>query len=461
MTPTTIAILSLIAWIFTGAGLFAVLSPRRAVLASYLGAWLFLPVAAVAVPGLPDLTKSSAASAAVLLGAVVFDSGRILGFRPSWIDIPMLAWCLAPIPSSVTNGLGLYDGVSGSLIHVVMWGIPYVVGRAYFTDLGALRDLAVAIVIGGVLYIPLCLFEVRMSPQLHHIVYGYHQHSFLQTLRWGGYRPMVFMHHGLMVGLWMVGAALAAFWLWRSRSVTRLFGAPMSVVTAGLGVTAVLCKSLGALGLGAAGGGLLVATGVVRARTMAWMLVIMAPAYMGVRTFGLWSGDHAVEAAALINPDRAQSLETRFENETLLIDKAMRQPLFGWGAWGRNRVYDEDGRDRTITDGLWVIVLGQRGVFGLAALTFALLTPVVLLWRRIPVRAWGEPAAGPAIVLAVLVVLHVLDSLLNAMINPIYLLAAGGIATTALALKRRPRRRRRSSPAGPRDAAPRPEAAHA
>ena len=74
MTPTTIAILSLFAWIVLGAGLFAVLSPRRAVLAAYLGAWLFLPVAALPLPGLPDLTKSSAATAAVVLGAVLLAS---------------------------------------------------------------------------------------------------------------------------------------------------------------------------------------------------------------------------------------------------------------------------------------------------------------------------------------------------------------------------------------------------
>ena len=58
-------------------------------------------------------------------------------------------------------------------------------------------------VLGGLIYVPLCLFEVRMSPQLHNMVYGFAQHSFGQTVRGGGWRPMVFMQHGLAVGLFM------------------------------------------------------------------------------------------------------------------------------------------------------------------------------------------------------------------------------------------------------------------
>ena len=40
--------------------LFAVLAPRRAVMAAYLASWLFLPMAGYSIPGLPDYTKTSA-----------------------------------------------------------------------------------------------------------------------------------------------------------------------------------------------------------------------------------------------------------------------------------------------------------------------------------------------------------------------------------------------------------------
>ena len=54
--------IALLGWIAVTLALFTLLIPRRAVLASYLGAWLFLPVAGIALPGFPDYTKITAAS---------------------------------------------------------------------------------------------------------------------------------------------------------------------------------------------------------------------------------------------------------------------------------------------------------------------------------------------------------------------------------------------------------------
>ncbi len=41
----------------------------------------------------------------------------------------MAVWCACPIASSLTNGLGLYDGLSASFGRFVMWGLPYLLGR--------------------------------------------------------------------------------------------------------------------------------------------------------------------------------------------------------------------------------------------------------------------------------------------------------------------------------------------
>ncbi|MDR3637128.1 MAG: tetratricopeptide repeat protein, partial [Isosphaeraceae bacterium] len=48
-----------------------------------------------------------------------------------------------------------------------------------------------------------------------------------------------------------------------------------------------------------------------------------------------------------------------------------------------------------------------------------------------PARAWSAPSLAPATALAVLSGLYMLDNLSNAMFNPIYLLAAGGLAGLA------------------------------
>jgi hypothetical protein len=48
--------------------------------------------------------------------------------------------------------------------------------------------------------------------------------------------------------------------------------------------------------------------------------------------------------------------------------------MFGWGRYGRNRVYEEgSGKDSSVTDGLWILTLGQFGFVGFIA-QFGLLT---------------------------------------------------------------------------------------
>ena len=89
-------------------------------------------------------------------------------------------------------------------------------GRAYFGDFKGLRELATVLFIGGLIYIPLCLYEIRMSPQLHNTIYGFYQHDFVQTMRAGGWRPTVFLQHGLAVGLFMSVTSLIGAWLWYS-----------------------------------------------------------------------------------------------------------------------------------------------------------------------------------------------------------------------------------------------------
>ena len=81
------------------------------------------------------------------------------------------------------------------------WGAPYLLGRLYFSEPAALRDLALATVSAALAYVPFCLWEIRMSPQLHAIVYGLQPFGFGQAIRFGGYRPSVFMTHGLMLGM--------------------------------------------------------------------------------------------------------------------------------------------------------------------------------------------------------------------------------------------------------------------
>jgi hypothetical protein len=426
---TTLVPIALYGWIFVILALFSIMPPRRAVIVAFIGAWRFLPQAAITFSGLPDLTKITATSVGALLGAVCFDMRRVLRLSPSWIDLPMLGWCLIPMISSTMNGLGAYDGTSVVLDRVLMWGVPYVMGRLYFNDLLAMRELAVGILLGGLLYVPLCLFEVRMSPQLHLLVYGFHPGKFVQSIRFGGYRPMVFMGHGLMVGLWMASASIVAVWLWRTGAVQRVRGAPMALLAPVMMITTVLCRSMGALALLVGALAVLFVNRRMKLNLIVLAAVLGAPVYMFLRANNLWDARQLVEAATMISEERAASLQLRLDNEELVVGRARQKLPFGWGGWGRWRVVDEEtGRDITISDGLWIIAFGENGLAGLALYTAAVLLPVLLFLRRVHARNWHHPAVAPGAALAMLVVIYALDNLFNAMVNPIYMLAAGGLS---------------------------------
>lgn len=432
---TVMVPITMFGWPLAVLALFATRPPRQAVLISFVLALLFLPVAGYELPGLPDYTKMTATSYAVLLGVLLFDFGRVSRFRLSWIDIPMMVFCISPMASSLANGLGAYDGASTVLSQIISWGVPYLVGRLYLADQKGIHELAVVIFVGGLVYIPFCLYEIRMSPQLHKLVYGFHQHDFGQTKRFGGFRPMVFMQHGLAVGLWMTCASLVAVWMWRTGALRQVKGWSISIVASGLLVTTVLCKSAGSLALLALGTATLFATQWINSKVFLACLIAAPLVYMGFRASGDWSGESLVAASRFMGDERAESLRFRMKNEDLLAEKAWQRPVFGWGGWSRNRVYDDRGRDVSVTDGLWIIVFGQRGLVGLGALYSMLLLPVGLLVSKLPTNRIADVENAAVVVTGVLIVLFATDCIFNAMPNPLFVAAAGGLTSFVFAYR--------------------------
>jgi hypothetical protein len=424
----------LFAWPFVVLVIFALVSPRRAVLMGYVGAWLFLPMAGYSFQGLPDYGKVSAANVGVVLGIVICDLQRILKFRPHWIDLPMLLFCFWPMASSLARGYGPYDGLSAIFEQIVLWGVPYIVGRMYFNTPSGFRELAVAIVIGGLIYVPLCLIEIRMSPQLHKWVYGYYQHSFVQTIRFGGYRPMVFMQHGLAVAVWMINATLLALWMWSTGSLRRLCNLPMIVVCVALLVTTILAKSLGAIALMILGLASIFSARWLRHSWPLLVLIAIPPVWMIGRTSGLIDGQLVYEVFNTISPARAQSFAARLNQEDVVTKMAMRHPIVGGSRWW------EFGNDQ-----LWLIVFRSYGAVGLASITVALLLPPTLLLRRMGIRRLLSVQFAPLLGLSVIVVLFMMDNLLNGMNNPVFILAAGANAA-AVAVVYRGKRLDRESP---------------
>jgi tetratricopeptide (TPR) repeat protein len=416
---------SLFLWPLLVMVLYTTLPPRKAVISSFVFAWLFLPTIGFNLPGLPDYTKMTATIAAVLLALLIFDPGRLFSIRPRWFDLPIIIWCLDPFVTAIMNDLGPYEGLSAILEQVVAWGLPYLIGRVYLGDLDSLRDLVQAIAIGGLLYMPLCLLEIRLSPVLSGWVYGM---ASWEGLRFGGYRPKVFLSTGLELGLWMTNATLISYALWSSGTIKSIRDISFGMLTLALAVTTFLCKATGALAILIVGVAILWLTRRVGRAWLIWLLIAIPPTYTAMRTTQLWSGRDAVEfAKATVGVDRAESLQYRLNMENMLVARALERPIFGWGRFNRFQVLTSTGKWLSVPDGFWIISLGTKGLIGLTGLLSMMLLPMVLTIRRFPVATWSDPAVGPVVGLALMMTLTMVDYLSNAMLNPVYALVIGGL----------------------------------
>jgi hypothetical protein len=423
---TAFANVAMFGWIPLVLVIFAVLPARRAVLVAYIGGFLFLPNAAYDLSGMPDFSKAMATSLAVLLGVACFHPQALTSFRPRWYDLPMLVFCLARVVTSVMNGLGVYDGVSELLERLIHWGLPYLMGRIYFSTRGGMYELILGLFIGGLIYVPLCLWEVRMSPNLHYHIYGFRSRAFGAGMRYGGYRPSVFLWSYIPVATFLAMSTVAGFCLWRSGRLRRIWGISTLVPIGVLLVTMLLTKTLTAVLLVMVAGGVLLTRGIIRKPSVLAVLVVAVPIVVGLRATGVWEAHELVRLAEAVSEERAYSLEYRFDNENILAAKALERPFFGWGGYQRSRVFDERGRDISVTDGAWIIFLGRAGLVGLASFFVIFMVALLRFDRAFPGRSWLRPDVGPAAAAAAVAAMALVNNVPNSTSNPLVHLAIGG-----------------------------------
>ena len=427
--PNKFAIFVLFAWPIAMVILTMIVPVRRVVLVSIIGGNLFLPATAIALPGMPNYTKMLAAGIGAFLPAFIFAFADLIKFRPKLLDLFFLGFLVAPGISSLLNGLGPYDALAVTVNRFLEWGVAYWIGRTLFTDLPALRDLCVAVVVSAMAYAPLCLFEIVMSPQLNRIVYGFQASDWVMTKRMGGWRPQVFMQHGLALAAWMATAALVAWILWRSRAIRNIWGIPISWIAIGLVFLTIMLRSTGAALLLLS---LITAAEFIqttRLRPLLLVLVLAPMGYIGLRTFG-WQGDQLVQLMEPLGQERAGSLNMRLENDQMIVDKVMRsRPIFGSGGWGRWRVYDDNGNDITVSDSWWSILVGTTGLFGLFCTYATFIAPLFpLSMHKSRKRIFLGPL-GAAWAIGLGILLFVLDSLANAMPNTSFMVMTAALVS--------------------------------
>ena len=279
--------------------------------------------------------------------------------------------------SRFVPGVTLYDAFSQTMVFSLIIA-PLFLARKVLASPQALHVLLLAFAVSGLIYTLPALYEVRMSPQLHATIYGVFPHSFAQHMRGGGFRPVVFLDHGLSLAIYFTFTFIAVCALYRiSKGDNRI---KWLFAVAWMAVTIVLVKSLGVLMICAMLVPLVLFCSVRVQLLAAFCIAIMFISYPALRSAQLIPVQQIMSFAETVNPARAASFKVRVDNEEALLERANERALFGWGGWGRNRIYDEYGRDVTISDGQWIIVLGDGGWVRYLSLYGLLTWPIIRMF---------------------------------------------------------------------------------
>ncbi|MGJ8603015.1 MAG: O-antigen ligase family protein [Marivita sp.] len=445
--PNALATLTLAVWPLVTVFLFLKLPPGRAVIATLLVGYLFLPEppAGFDFPLIPPLTKHTIpALSAMMMWVWLYPQNLNLMPRSPLAVGLLLIFVFSPVGTTVLNLTPIYWGEFyiqamtlkdslGLVIQQVLLILPFLLARRFLYRAEDQRDLLFAFMIGGLLYSVPMLIEIRLSPQLNMWIYGYFQHDFIQTIRFGGFRPMVFLYHGIWAAFFLLMAILSAYALWRTKQITSNW--KLLLIAFYLTGVLVLSKSLGAWLFAAILIPTIVMLGARWQMRLAVVIASFAIAYPALKGVDLIPQDGILEAAASIDPERSASLAFRFGNENALLERAQERPLFGWGSYNRNQILDTtSGEVETVTDGRWVILIGQFGWLGFLAEFGLLVLPVIFLWRETRYRK-PEDFSPLIVPLSLILAVNVFDMLPNATLTPLTWLMAGALTGYAESLR--------------------------
>lgn len=440
MIPPLFAIFAYPAVVFV---LFRVLGWRVGLIWSILLGHMFLPPKTVYnLPLLPALTDVSTPAIAAGLMLLLFAPKALRAatgpVQPGVMPKDMIIRCVVigfmagAFLTVLTNLDGLfyggrylpplriYDGFSEVLTTAVLL-LPMLLARKYLASDESHLLILKHYCLAGLLYSIFVLYEIIMSPQLNVQIYGYFAHDWRQHLRSGGYRPIVFMKHGLVVAIFIACAVLAGVGYVRASG--KRDKVKYLAYSGWICLVLINSNSLGALAIAVVVLPLIFFLTVRIQMIIAAVLAGIVLLYPMLRGADLVPTDRVIAWAASIEEQRANSLRFRLINEDRLLAKANERPLFGWGGWGRSRVFDEEGRDISVTDGEWVIRIGQSGWLGYIGQFGLLCLPMILLFVRSRKIGVGLATSTLCLVLAG----NLVDLIPNAGLTPVTWMMAGAL----------------------------------
>ena len=363
---------------------FSKTNPAKAIFLCLVGGYLILPEKVYFdFPLVPPLDKNVICGISAFLGIRLGAKSKVVLFPKDlpgrWLLIcfviaPLITFLNNPEPvvrplGRVISGLSYRDAFSMVVIQYLTL-LPMILVFQTIKTYEDQVEIFKLCVIAALIYTLPILFELRMSPQLHSWIYGFFPHSWGQQIRGEGFRPVVFLGHGLQLSIYLSIVFGLITILWRLKIRSNFLNP--GIATGYLLVIIILTKGLAALFYSV----FFLAVNLVfkpkLINLIALLLATIFVSYPLLKIQDLFPQDQIVKSIESFNPERAQSLEFRFYHEDLLLERAQQKLFFGWGSWGRNRLAD------SVTDGYWIITLGQFGLVGFGSLAMYFW---LLIWR--------------------------------------------------------------------------------
>lgn len=361
--------------------------------------WMWMPSGvSLDLPMIPAMAPGIQVALAAFIAVLVYHGGRIRQAKLIRY-IPILTLCVISAIGTYRNntdsvvygglvlpGMTTWDIVNFTIEYMLTMLIPIALGLAAFrTRTDAIAGLY-AMCLAGLAYAPLVYYEIKMAPVLQERIFGFRPFmSFLQAVRDGGFRPQVFMSHGLSLATaWcVIQVAVAALYRIKKPRIWRL---PTGTALVFFLVTQVLIKAKAALAMSLLTIPLVLWAKPVHIARMSMIIAVCSFVYPVLHMTGNFPDEKISEYLEPFGAERVESMRFRFDNEIVMTEHAMKRPWFGWGGFGRDRIYDVNtGNSLVVQDGYWIITLGVRGVFGYLLLYGLYTWPLFVIWWRFEV----------------------------------------------------------------------------
>ena len=267
-----VAYLALLTWPLVILVMFKRMPVERAFIWSILGGYMALPqITQIGLPLLPDLDKVLIPNVTAFVVCLALVRERVAVVPQNLLArILLVLFILSPAFTVFTNtepllfglvtsdhttwmgifspanatipGLRVYDSLSVVAAQIIFM-LPFFLARSLLAHERALAELPRALVVAGLIYSLPIVVENAIGPELHRMVYGFIQHDYAQAIRFGGFRPYVFMPHGLWVAFFAMMCFASALLQARQADAAERTRAVMIAVW--LGLMLVLCRSVG------------------------------------------------------------------------------------------------------------------------------------------------------------------------------------------------------------------------